>query len=197
MINSAYNALNGAEREAVDAFVESARLYAARNNELVIHALSRPIPADVIARSRGQLEKPLVIAGIYEKINELSQQQDLSGRRILREHLNIAMSNIGDYLQFDEYGTPKLNLHNCTREQLSAVKSVKISQGMFGVTTTFELHSKQAHLEALTKMMGLDSADNSTYLEHIATPKNIKPLPQDVDQKDAEKAYTNLLEAIK
>lgn len=193
MIISAYNTLNASEREAVDSYIETVRQFASRNNQLIIHALNQPIPPDVIARSRGQLEKPLVLAAIHDKIIELSNQQDLSARRVLREHMNIATANMADYLEFNEFGTPKIVLDKCTREQMAAVKSVKVNNTMFGVSTTLELHSKQSHLEALGKMLGLEDA----YIEHIATPKNIKALPANVEIAEAEKSYSNLLESIK
>lgn len=197
MIISAYDGLNSNEREVVDAYVNSVKIYAEQNNELILHSLSRPIPEDVIARSRGVLEKPLVKAAIYDRIKELSDEEDLSAKRVMREHMNLAMSNMADYLKFEDSGFMKIELSQCTRKQLAAVKKVKVEHGIFGTQVTIELHDKNAHLQALNKMMGLDQADNSTYLKHISNTKEIKPLEITATPEASERAYVELLEGIR
>lgn len=204
-ISSAYACLTSVERAAVDSYVQAVRIHAERHCELIKHALSRPIPADVVARSRGQLEKPLVKAAINEQIGELARQQDLAAERILQEHMLLAMSNMADYLTFTEhtaqdgsiYKTTEVDLSKCTREQLASVKKYKVTRGIFGTQISIELHDKGRHMDALGKMMALDQADNPVYLRHIATPKDVKPLANTATPKDAEKAYIALLESIK
>lgn len=206
MIYSAYDSLNPLEKSAVDSYVEAVKIHAAQNNELIIHALNRQIPNDVIARSRGQLEKPIVLAAIHDKITELAQEQDLSPKRILKEHMHLAMSNMLDYIKFDTFidrktnvvtNLPRVDFKDCSREQMAAVKKIKVTHGMFGVDVSLELHSKQSHLEILGRMMGLEEPDNPVYIKHIAAPKDIKPLASTATQAEAERAYTELLEAIK
>jgi hypothetical protein len=196
-ISSAYDSLTHAEREVVDSYVQAVRIYAERNNELIIHSLSKTIPDDVIARSRGILEKPLVKAAIYEKIQELSDEQDVSPKRVLREHMNLATSNMSDYLKFGDNGFFTIDLSKCTRQQMAAVKRVKVENGIFGTMVTIDLHNKEAHLNALTKMMGLDQADNPVYLAHTAAPKDVKSLNVDTPTEQVERSYVELLEAIK
>lgn len=196
-ISSAYDSLNHAEKGAVDSYVQAVRIIAERNNELIIHSLSREIPADVIARSRGLLEKPLVKAAIHDKIQELSDNQDLAPKRILREHMTLAMSNMADYLEFSENGFFTINLAKCTRQQMAAVKRVKVEHGIFGTQVTIDLHDKKTHMDALTKMMGLDQPDNPVYLSHMAKPADIKPLEAASTPQEIERAYIELLEAIK
>lgn len=197
MINSAYDNLTVQERETVDQFVKACELYAQKNNELLIWALNRPIPPDVVNRSRGILEKPLVLAAIHEKIRDLANDQDLAAKRVLREQILIATSNMQDFIDFDINGKPRITVDNATREKMAAVKTLKINNTLFGQTIELQLHSKEAALNNLSKMMGLDQPDNPIYLAHIAKPSDIKPLAATTLPAEAENAYIELLEAIK
>ncbi len=197
MINSAYDSLTPLEREAVNQYVQAVELYAIKNNEQLIHALNRPIPPEVIARSRGMLEKPLVLAAIYDKIRDLANEKDLSAKRVLREHMLLATSNMADYVDIDLRGNIRINVENCTREQMACIKSLKVNNTLFGCNVEIQLHNKEAHLTILSKMMGIDQPDNPVYLEHIAKPKDVKALPATATPQDAEKDYMQLLETMR
>ena len=197
MISSAYRFLNDVEKAVVDDFVSATVNYALSNNELIRHSIDRPIPAEMVKRSKGMLEKPLVLAAIHSRLVEIADDQDLDPARVLKEHMNIATANIIDYIRLDEEtGNPIIDIQHCTREQMAAVKKLTTTSGLFGVKVDLELHSKQAHLDALGKMMGLDEADNSTYLKHIAKPKDIQPMLKSDDMKQVEQKYIKVLEEV-
>lgn len=64
----------------------------------------------------------MVVAAITERVNEITASNELSANRLIREYIALAFSNMGDYIEIDNYGNPTLALNKCTPEQLSAIK---------------------------------------------------------------------------
>jgi hypothetical protein len=69
---SAYRQLRPVEKAFVDGYVSDVERESARRGERISNALYRAIPDDVVAASRGMLDKPLVRAAITERINTLA-----------------------------------------------------------------------------------------------------------------------------
>ena len=146
---SAYRQLRSAEKQFVDQFIEQLENEAVRTGEKLKVLLARPIE-NIDERSQNFLASALVRAAISERVEDLTQELEITIHRTLKEVRAIAYSNIGHY--FDFSGTlPKIDLSKCTPEQLSAIKTLKVKQKSLGnAEIEFALHDKQA---ALTNMM--------------------------------------------
>lgn len=197
-ILSAYDLLTDSERDFVEGYVRTVEAAADRANERVGHAMLRPIPADIVAQSRGLLEKPLILAAIQQRLQEISDDKDLTPRRIIRELMIVATANMADYVKFNEFGQAIDNLASASRAQMAAVKKIEIKHSQWGVQTTFQLHDKQAALDRLAQMMGIvDPDDNPHWQREKTLPQDLKALPASATPQQAERAYADLLESMR
>jgi len=195
--SSAYSFLTDIEREVVDKYVQSALEQARRKNFQIRHLVDLPIPQDAVKRSKGVLEKPLVVAAIHDELKRVSSEKDLAPERVIKEHLNIGLSNIADYLVLDEdTGYMKVDVSRCTREQMAAVKRIRTTSGYSGFKVELELYDKQHHLVQLGKMMGLEEEKNEVFKKFMDKPEQLKSLPKQTTTEEVEKIYSNLLESI-
>lgn len=167
---SAYRQLQPAERAFVDAYVTRIEREAAQNGERISNVLHRPVPASVVQASGGMLQRPLVVAAISERINDLASAAELSAMRILKEWSALAFSSVGDYMEIGQDGQPYFNFEACTPEQLSAIQSIEIEEGRAGRKFKFKLHDKTTALTALSKWAGLLDPDNPVYRQYNARP---------------------------
>ncbi len=186
----AYDLLDFNERQAVDDYVKFAISYQRSLNQRIALALDTPIPSEYVRRSKGALAKPLVRAAVAERLQAEANEQDLSPDRIIKEHANIAFSNIADYLTVGQFGDFSVKpLDTIPRQALSAVKSMKTIPGPWGLRTEINLHDKQMSLKVLTELVGLVAPDKPPVLEEYAKPPRERALTEQVP----EKAYLEYL----
>lgn len=192
---SAYRQLRPSEKAFVDGYVADIEREAARANERISNALYRAIPPHVVAASRGMLEKPLVLAAITERINEIASQSELTVHRVVKELMAIAFCSVGDYMQIGEDGQPWFDLTKCTPEQLSAIQSIEIEETPRTGTRKFKfkLHDKLAGIDKLARYMGLLEADNPHYRASTARPIDAASLPDTVTTDQAGDAYSAMI----
>lgn len=192
---SAYRQLRPAEKAFVDAYVADTERTAARANERISNALYRAIPAHVVEASRGMLEKPLILAAITERINELSAQSELTVHRVIKELMAVAFCSVGDYMQVGEDGQPWFDLTKCTPEQLSAIQSIEIedSPRTGARKFKFKLHDKLAGIDKLARYMGLLDADNPHWRAEQARPVGPTALSADTTLDAAADAYSAMI----
>lgn len=169
---SAYRQLNSLEKGFVDGFVRSLEDEAAARGERISGALYRPISPEIVARSRGLLDKPLVRAAIVERINEIAVQSELTVQKVIRELRSIAFASHGDYMTVGEDGMLYYDFNKCTPEQLSALKKVKLQETESKRSLEVETHDKMRALEMLGKYMGIFEADNPHWRAENAKPIN-------------------------
>lgn len=187
---SAYRQLSAAERAFVDDAVAILEHAAARAAERISMSLHRPIPPEIVNKSRGMLERPMVKAAIAERINEIAAAQELTVQRLVREYMALAFSNIGDYMTIitdeDDNSVPYFDLTKATPEQMAAVKTVKMEESGDGLSRPLKrkieivLHDKLAAMAGLARFMGIDNADNPHWKADIA-----KAAPPAVTSPDA------------
>lgn len=197
---SAYRQLLPAERSFVDSVVTEIDRAAARQGERISLALHRPIPAPLVERSRGLLERPMVTAAITERINEIAAAQELTVQRMVREMQSVAFSSMGDYMHIEDDGTPVFDLTRCTPEQLSAIKSIDVEESGDGLSRPLKrkfrvvLHDKLAGMKMLGQYMGILEPDNPHWRAdqaRIAHPN----LPPGATPQQAGDAYAAMIDA--
>jgi len=132
VVLSAYGQLTHIERVFVDGYVSHLEDEAMKRNERISNALFRPVPARTLAKSRDMFDRPIVVAAINERVNELAMNSELTVNRILKELTSLAFSNISDFMRFDDVGIPTYDFSAATPEQLAAVKSWKETPMKFG-----------------------------------------------------------------
>jgi hypothetical protein len=196
---SAYKQLTPAERSFVDGCVREMEDAAHRAGQRISMALNRPIPAEIVERSRGMLERPMVTAAITERINELAARQELTVERMINEMKAIALCSIGHYMHVDDDGSPVFDLSRCTPEQLAAIKSIHVEEQGDGLTRplkrTFKiiLHDKIAGMKMLGEFMGILQPDNPHWKAELARAA-APMLPEGATAQQAGDAYAAMLD---
>ncbi len=189
---SAYDLLEPLEKSAVDEYVQYAVSVQRENHESVRGAMFKPIPVEYILKSRKVLNKPVVKAAIAEKIKEISDVEDMSPNKVVKEYITIATSDIGEFIQNDPYGNVTVKpLTEIDPIKRKAIKTVETKATAFGVSTKLTLHDKLPALRALSDMMGLTPPDKPPVLsDYMPTRESIQTV------EDApEVAYARLLES--
>jgi hypothetical protein len=168
---SAYRQLTPVEKRYVDDYVQTLERQADREQERLSNYLHLAIADDVYTASGGMLDRPMVIAAITERVNEITSATELSPNRIIKEYITIAFSNMSDYLTVDSYGNPEFDLTKCTPEQLAAIKKINFERNSMGAEKlTFELYDKQKAMDMLAKYVGLIEPDNEHWRSNNARP---------------------------
>lgn len=162
LIQSAYSHLNAAEKRFVDDYVRALEAAAKRAGEQLSYALDRPIPQALLDASGGMLGRPLVNAAIHIRVTEIARASELSQERVVREYMNVAFSNIGDYMEVDPVsGGPMFNFHDVSREEMATVASVEyIEDAKGGRTMKLKFHNKLEALKQCAIITGLTDAEN-------------------------------------
>lgn len=189
----AYDLLEPLERQAVDSYVGYAISEQRRLNHRIVYALSKPIPTEMVRRSRS-LAKPIVRAAIAERLQAAADEEDLSPDRVIDEHRVIAFSNIGDYLNVGNFGDFSVkSLDEIPRHLLAAVRTMRTVPTPYGTRTEIVLHDKLTSLKILTELVGLVAPDQPPALKKYSKPP---ALPNSTDEKAPEQAYIELLEQV-
>lgn len=196
---SAYRQLRPAEKQYVDGYVQDVEREAHRNHERISNALYRRVPQATIDASRGMLERPMVCAAISERINDLARDAELTVPRVLKELMAIGFSNIGDYMALSEGEQATFDLSRATPEQLSAIKSIEVTETgdpfsrSHKRTFKFHLHDKMAGLAMLAKYVGMLSEDNPHWRADQARPAVQGALPATTTAEGAGDMYAAMI----
>lgn len=198
---SAYRQLNPAERAFVDAAIVEIENAANRANERISLALNRPIPAHIVERSKGMLDKPLVCAAITERITAVAAEQELTAARLIKELMAISTANVNNFIEYDEDDIPRFNLTSCTPEQMAAIKSLEIESNGDALSraskTKIKLtfHEKLPAIKMLGEYIGLWSGDNPHYRAEQVKAADRSALPDTATAEQAADAYQQYLGA--
>lgn len=195
---SAYRQLKHEERAFVDAVVSELEHAAHRSGDRVSLALNKPLPSEIVERSNGFLERPMVTAAITERINEIAAKQELTVHRMVREMMAVSFSNLGDYMSHDEYGNPVFDLTKCTPEQLAAIKTVDIEEVGDGISVPLKrkvkltLHDKLGGMKMLGQYMGILEPDNPHWNADIARTK-ARSVSKEATTREAADEYAKMI----
>lgn len=199
---SAYRQLQPAQRAFVDAAVSAIEDIAHRQKERISLALNRPIPSEIVARSGGMLENPLVCAAITERITALAAEQELTAARLIKELMAISTANINNFIEFDpDTGLPMFDLQNATPEQMAAIKSVEVETNgdslQRGSKSKIKLtfHEKLPAIKMLGEYIGLWSGDNPHFRAEQARATDKSALPDTATPEQAAEEYQRYLGA--
>ncbi len=189
----AYWQIEPLERKFVDGYVKDVETIADKTGQRLLAVLQQPFPYELDQRAVAMLARPMVRAAIAERIRELSDLYDISIQRTLKENAAIAYSNIKNYIKIDpQWGTPEIDLSECTVEMLSAVKMFEIEdKPRGGRKIKFQLHDKLAALGNLMRYQGLLSDDNPHWrnAEQSVKPNQAAQLPANIDDDAAAALY--------
>lgn len=193
---SPYRQLRAPERAFVDAYVKEVEREAIQRQERITFALHRSFTPEQVASSRGFLERPLVLAAIGERINQIARDTELSVERVLKVISNIAFSNIENYFDIGEDGQPYLNLSKATPDQMEAVQSITIeeqtSRSGMKRTIKFAMHDKLGAARDLMKYTGAFADDNAHWRQTSAPP--ITHIPADASNDAAAELYASQID---
>lgn len=199
---SAYRQLQPAQRAFVDAAITSIENAANRAKERISLALNRPIPSDIVERSGGMLDNPMVCAAITERITALAAEQELTASRLIKELMAISTANINNFIEFDpDTDLPMFTLHNATPEQMAAIKSVEVETNGDSLTRgskskiKLTFHEKLPAIKMLGEYIGLWSGDNPHFRAEQARAADKTALPDTATPEQAADEYQRYLGA--
>ena len=200
---SAYAQLTGYEREFVDGFLRSLEREAERRFERLTTTLERLSASinlqDLDDRTRDLFAKPIVIAAIRERVEQLASSRDLTPDRVIREHAAIALANINRFFETGEDGGVSFNALNCNDIDWAAVSAVDVEEtfGRNGTKRTYKIkmHNKQVSLDALAKFMGLDKGDNPEYAAYRTLPAELSQMPTSASVSELAEDYAKFIGA--
>lgn len=184
---TAYDMIDPSDKVFVDDYINFVKAECRRQGSRIANAIGWEIPDEMVKRSRGVLGFPLTRVAIGERIRDLANEQDISPSRVIAEHAYIAFSNMADYLKFTPNGQMEIDLNQCSREQLAAVKSIKTHIGPGGIKTELQLYEKTTSLIELTKIMDMPTISDLGKAGDVI----------DHQSDDPAKAYTEVLEQTK
>lgn len=200
---SAYKQLNGYEREFVDGFLRSVEIEAEKRFERITTTLERISQtidfATLDARARDLLSKPLIGAAIRERVEAMAAARDLTPERVVKEHAVIAMFSLKRFFpEVGEDGNPKFDARNASEMDWAALQAIEVEEtyGRNGTTRKIKIkaHPKQTSLDALSKFMGLDKADNVEYAAYKTLPAELAQLPNSASVADLAETYARLID---
>lgn len=190
----AYQQLAPIERAFVDQYVAGVENVADNTGQRLLAVLQAPLPPNLDQRTRGMLARPMVRAAITDRIRELSDVMEVSAYKTVKELKAMAYSNIADFMTVRDDGLPEFDFSKCTREQLSAIGSVKYTEDpKTGRKLEIRFHPKTEAIKMLMQYQGLLAPDNSHYKNAIDSEKTIDSLPADVTDEHAADAYARAI----
>jgi hypothetical protein len=197
---SAYRQLSPSQRAFVDAAVQSIEDAANRAKERISLALNKPIPVEIVDKSNGMLDNPLVCAAITERITAIAAEQELTAARLIKELMSISTANINNFIEFDpETELPSFTLHNATPDQMAAIKSIEVETNGNGLTRgnkskiKLTFHEKLPAIKMLGEYIGLWSGDNPHFRAEQAKAVDRTALPQDATIEQVADEYQRYL----
>lgn len=198
----AYEQLSGYEREFVDGFLRSLEREAERRFERLTITLER-VSASLNTtalddRTRDLFRKPIIVAAIRQRVEQMAAASDLTPDRIIREHAAIALSNINRFFKTGEDGSISFDALNCNDIDWAAVAAVDIDEtyGPRGTKRTYKIkmHNKQVSLDAIAKFMGLDKGDNPEYAAYKTLPAELSQLPNSASVLELAEDYAKFID---
>lgn len=188
-----YRQLDPAARAMVDDLISRIESVSDLTGQALFDVLGAYVPTE---RERAFMLRPIVTAAIYERVRDLTEAQNISARRILKEISAIAFGNIDHFRKPEAYLNDPggvFELEYATPEQRAAVKEVEIEESARNgtVKTKIKLHDKLAALRMLGQIQGLfDKDGNATNPDKWASGGGIVA---SASEQDAAEAYARFI----
>lgn len=190
------------ERGFVDDFLRRLDIEAEKRFERLTTTLERVSqsldPAALDQRTRDLLAKPIVLAAVRQRVEEIAAAKDLTPDRIIREHAAIALANINRFFKVTEDGSVEFDASDCTAVDFAAVQSIDVEEQYTrnGTKRTYKIkmHNKQVSLDTLAKFMGLDKADNAEYAAYKALPPDLVQVPNSATVGAVAEKYARFID---
>ena len=190
-LHSAYDRLNQTEKQAVDSYVEYVAKMQRYNHEAISGALTKPIPNEWILKTHRVLSRPVPMAAVVERLKQLSDAEDMSPDKVVREYITIGTSDIGEFVTKDGFGQLTIkSMNEIDPMKRRAIKKIETRMTNNGPVFNITLHDKLPALRALSEMMGMVPADKPPVLQEFVTPKQLKAETAELP----EATYQELLE---
>jgi len=193
VVISAYRQLDHIERRFVDAYVMRLADYADKVNERITNALYRPISSQEVMRSGGMFDRPLVMAAITERVNQIAIDKDLTAEMIIRKLKNILTTNLGDFMHYDKNGHLTMSIDKATPEQLAAIQSYETIPRKFGgESVKIKLYDNLQAIKLAMQYMNLLEPDNDHFRASTARP--ITAVAKDETTDKAANRYAAMID---
>ncbi|HEY3917526.1 MAG TPA: terminase small subunit [Stellaceae bacterium] len=101
------------------------------------------------------LHRPDIAAFIAAERAASAERTRIDADRVKREYARIAFAEIGDIARWDEDGIVLKPSDAIAADDRAAIAELRLRHGKNGIKATIRLHSKQAALDSLAKLMGL------------------------------------------
>ena len=191
--SSAYKQLIPSQKVFVDGYVADLENKAVKTGEKLKNLLMLPVNDDLPEVALNMLSMSLVRAAIAERVEQLSEEMELSVHKTLKELRSLAYSNIGHYMVADpEDSMPLFDLRNCTPEEFAAIQSIEIEENARGGRKfKFKLHDKVSSLHKLMQYQGL--LDDEHWKAERAAELNSNKLTKDMSNEAIADEYSKLI----
>ncbi len=98
---------------------------------------------------------PEIQKAIQKGKAKLSKRTEISQDRVLEELVNVAFSNLGDYMDWNSHEATMIAKDKLSREQMAAVAEINATLNDKGSTIKFKLHDKIRSLKILADHLGM------------------------------------------
>ena len=201
---TAYRQLPAADRAFVDDFVSRIEAVSERSGQ-EMQAILIALDFDSLpVRDREHLSRALVRSAIAERVRDLTEAQNVSARRIMKEIAALAFSSIDHYrrpgasLQFgiaeyEGFDGGLFELEYATPEQRAAVKEVEIEEQVRSgkIKTKIKLHDKLGALRMLGQIRGLFDQDGNAVNPELWAQEGGVPVAASLD--DVQDLYAQVI----
>lgn len=164
-------------------------------NKAYLRAFPDSTPTSAYSSSTALLKIPLVAQLIDELKAERAERLQVTGDKIVAELSKMAFANFSDFATRNEDGELRIDLSNCTRDQLAGLGEIVATRrtvpgsGEQEITYKIKLNDKRGALELLGKhkKLFLDRPDTLGPDGKPITPPDLVVEFVDPPKKDEEK----------
>jgi phage terminase small subunit len=134
------------------------------------------------------LQRPHVAAFIEAERAASIARTRIDVDRVKREFARIAFMDIADVIEWDEEGIALKPSAQISPDDRAAIAQLKVKTGEHGVKASIKLHSKQAALDSLAKLMGLYGKKSFVTIDHEQERRDLRERLMRIMRGDEEDA---------
>lgn len=175
-LQSAFQQLDAVERDFVDSYVDDLRRRADNQNRPVLDLAQEPVPSHVWMTSRNLIERQIVQAAIFERVQAVDMQSGLSPWKIIADLVDLTNFNLADYTDVDPYtGKRVFTIEHCTEEQLKRLSELTLKEGpLGGRELKVKGYDRLDVYKMLLKFMGAAEAGNKYWFDYETKQNSAK-----------------------
>lgn len=114
------------------------------------------------------IKNPKVQKAICEALEDFSRTQEILKQRVLSQLVNLAFSDIRDYLSFGPGGVCLKDSEQLSTAQAAAIVEVREKSNQLGTTVSFKLANKEKSLELIGRHLAMFKDSQCVQLEPTA-----------------------------